>query len=345
MMSDPAELEIGKEVIARTDVNYNADGMVRTEQPENGLRPAGGERAYRLGCGYSVARLGRSQGKGLAWPRDRRFALLLIVTGSTLRAEEMDRPLGYYLKQRIEQSLSEAAATGRRWPGRLSRSSRGRLSLDPRRAAPEPADDLTGGAGRQRPGSSLAGRGPRLAGLQRAVLHPDGPRPDRTPRQHLGHGQRHDPDRRFRVRRSVPAAVPRALRHQSPHTSPRSMATTRPKPGPTIDDDDDNRLPPTKAPFIVDRRLPGRIATSPRWITPRSIHGDSHCAIRATYTDNRAQRSLLASGSGCRPWHVALIHRIGKPRLGEPVGGDRAISRGNRAARTATHVRFQGRMV
>jgi hypothetical protein len=35
--------------------------------------------------------------------------LLLIVTGSTLRAEEMDRPLGYYLKQRIEQSLSEAA--------------------------------------------------------------------------------------------------------------------------------------------------------------------------------------------------------------------------------------------
>jgi hypothetical protein len=39
--------------------------------------------------------------------------LLLIVTGSTLRAEEMDRPLGYYLKQRIEHSLSEAIATGR----------------------------------------------------------------------------------------------------------------------------------------------------------------------------------------------------------------------------------------
>jgi len=38
--------------------------------------------------------------------------LLLIVTGSTLRAEEMDRPLGYYLKQRIEQCLSEATATG-----------------------------------------------------------------------------------------------------------------------------------------------------------------------------------------------------------------------------------------
>jgi hypothetical protein len=39
--------------------------------------------------------------------------LLLIVTGSTLRAEEMDRPLGYYLKQRIEQSLRAATTTGR----------------------------------------------------------------------------------------------------------------------------------------------------------------------------------------------------------------------------------------
>jgi hypothetical protein len=39
--------------------------------------------------------------------------VLLIVTGSTLRAEEMDRPLGYYLKQRVERSLSEAIADGR----------------------------------------------------------------------------------------------------------------------------------------------------------------------------------------------------------------------------------------
>jgi hypothetical protein len=37
---------------------------------------------------------------------------LLIVTGSTLRAEEMDRPLGYYLKQRIEDCLSHATANG-----------------------------------------------------------------------------------------------------------------------------------------------------------------------------------------------------------------------------------------
>ena len=28
---------------------------------------------------------------------------LLIVTGSTLRAEELDRPLGYYLQQQVEQ--------------------------------------------------------------------------------------------------------------------------------------------------------------------------------------------------------------------------------------------------
>jgi hypothetical protein len=30
--------------------------------------------------------------------------LLLIVTGSTLRAEGVDRPLAYYLKQRVEQA-------------------------------------------------------------------------------------------------------------------------------------------------------------------------------------------------------------------------------------------------
>ncbi len=40
--------------------------------------------------------------------------LLLIVTGSNLRAEEMDRPLGYYLKQRIERALSEATTAGHR---------------------------------------------------------------------------------------------------------------------------------------------------------------------------------------------------------------------------------------
>ena len=33
--------------------------------------------------------------------------LLLIATGSTLRAEEKDRPLAYYLKQRIENFLCE----------------------------------------------------------------------------------------------------------------------------------------------------------------------------------------------------------------------------------------------
>ena len=42
--------------------------------------------------------------------------LLLIVTGSTLRAEEMDRPLGYYLKRRIEEALSatSSAAEGKK---------------------------------------------------------------------------------------------------------------------------------------------------------------------------------------------------------------------------------------
>ncbi len=43
-------------------------------------------------------------------PADR---VLLIVTGSTLRAEEMDRPLAYYLKQRIERALADAIVVGR----------------------------------------------------------------------------------------------------------------------------------------------------------------------------------------------------------------------------------------
>lgn len=36
---------------------------------------------------------------------DAPLRFLLIVTGSTLRAEEMDRPLAYYLKHRIEEAL------------------------------------------------------------------------------------------------------------------------------------------------------------------------------------------------------------------------------------------------
>jgi len=39
-----------------------------------------------------------------------RSKMLLIVTGSSLRAEEMDRPLAYYLKQQVEQSMAASAA-------------------------------------------------------------------------------------------------------------------------------------------------------------------------------------------------------------------------------------------
>jgi hypothetical protein len=34
---------------------------------------------------------------------------VLVVVGSTLRAEELDRPLGYFLRQRIEQAWDAAA--------------------------------------------------------------------------------------------------------------------------------------------------------------------------------------------------------------------------------------------
>jgi len=38
---------------------------------------------------------------------------MTCVARMSSRAEEMDRPLGYYLKQRIEQALREAVAVGR----------------------------------------------------------------------------------------------------------------------------------------------------------------------------------------------------------------------------------------
>jgi hypothetical protein len=37
-----------------------------------------------------------------------RARLLLIVTGSSLRAEQLDRPLAYYLKQQVEEQLRDS---------------------------------------------------------------------------------------------------------------------------------------------------------------------------------------------------------------------------------------------
>lgn len=45
----------------------------------------------------------------MARPRTR---LILVVAGSTLRAEELDRPLAYFLKQRIEAALAEREPDG-----------------------------------------------------------------------------------------------------------------------------------------------------------------------------------------------------------------------------------------
>jgi hypothetical protein len=39
-----------------------------------------------------------------------RVRVLLIVTGSSLRAEEADRPLAYYLKQQVEQQITAQGA-------------------------------------------------------------------------------------------------------------------------------------------------------------------------------------------------------------------------------------------
>jgi len=38
--------------------------------------------------------------------------LILIVTGSTLRAEELDRPLAYYLKQQVETAVGRRVEDG-----------------------------------------------------------------------------------------------------------------------------------------------------------------------------------------------------------------------------------------
>jgi hypothetical protein len=48
--------------------------------------------------------------KGLDMAKSTPFRLLLIVTGSTLRAEEMDRPLGYYLKQQLEAAIASSSS-------------------------------------------------------------------------------------------------------------------------------------------------------------------------------------------------------------------------------------------
>ena len=104
--------------------------------------------------------------------------LLLIVTGSTLRAEEMDRPLGYYLKQRIEAALagSDSEAATKHDPD-LS-DYQVRVIADFRWIHDEFLQglptDLPGGTRSQCPGAPLARRGPHFPGLQRALLHPDG---------------------------------------------------------------------------------------------------------------------------------------------------------------------------
>lgn len=44
-----------------------------------------------------------------------RTALLLIVTGSSLRAEEADRPLAYFLKHNVEERLSARSGDNLNW--------------------------------------------------------------------------------------------------------------------------------------------------------------------------------------------------------------------------------------
>ena len=158
--------------------------------------------------------------------------LLLIVTGSTLRAEEMDRPLGYYLKQRIERSLSEAVTTGRRG----LEDYLVRVVADFRWIHDEPLQSL--------PTISLGGPGVNalahrwleevpvsLAFSERYFIQMD---PDLTePRASIWGMD--NATTQIAVSVFVDRFLPRFLERCAtvPHISPPSMATARPEPGPT----------------------------------------------------------------------------------------------------------------
>jgi hypothetical protein len=63
-----------------------------------GIRPHVAQRIFRL------ERTDDRDQKGPRMADDSPPRLLLIVTGSSLRAEELDRPLAYYLQQQVERA-------------------------------------------------------------------------------------------------------------------------------------------------------------------------------------------------------------------------------------------------
>jgi hypothetical protein len=91
----------------RIEVIYNADGILCGRQ--NGESDDAEDNL----CGLIIKWLeSGATGQERLLAKETPIRWLLIVTGSTLRAEEMDRPLAYYLKQRVESSLAEAVANG-----------------------------------------------------------------------------------------------------------------------------------------------------------------------------------------------------------------------------------------
>src|SRR4051794_30110562 len=65
------------------------------------------KRLHRHPATPSFARPFTDPGKAVRMAASTPGRLLLIVVGSTLRAEEVDRPLAYFLKQKVEQYLDE----------------------------------------------------------------------------------------------------------------------------------------------------------------------------------------------------------------------------------------------
>ena len=197
----------------RIEVTYNAEGILCTRDWGNGMANPTTENST------FPARLSRRPTRSTAekephMAKEIPIRWLLIVTGSTLRAEEMDRPLGYYLKQRIEDSLSQATANGQSG----LEDYLVRIVADFRWIHDEPLQSL--------PTISLGGPGVNalshrwleevpvsLAFSERYFIQMD---PDLAePRVSIwGMDNSQHPNRRFRVRRSVSATISRSLRHR-----------------------------------------------------------------------------------------------------------------------------------
>ena len=124
--------------------------------------------------------------------------LILIATGSTLRAEQMDRPLAYYLQTQIDE-------LGAGHEDRLALVISDRYYLTHPDLHELPLISIGG------PGVNRVAKARGVPAARRQVLHPDGSRGEGPARQHLGHGQPANTHRHCHFRRTLSAALRQSL--------------------------------------------------------------------------------------------------------------------------------------